>query len=76
MTVTIDNKSNHDQKIRRAHISAINVIKNAFDRNPENQARQDLLEKSEAYHLACLHRQWFSLSRRENERIIAQQKIR
>ena len=66
MTITVANKSAHDQKIRIAHVNAVRILKAEIEKTTGFE--RNLLERTEAYHLARLHNKWFSLGRKENER--------
>jgi len=72
MVITKDQKSVHDERVRRAHLSAIRILKAEIEKT--NGFERNLLEKTETYHLARLHNQWFGLGRRENENFIARKR--
>lgn len=69
MTIERANKELHDQKIRHAHLSAVRILKAEIEKT--QGVERNLLDRTEAYHVARLHNQWFSLGRRENENFIA-----
>ena len=58
-------KSMHDEKVRHAHLSAVRILKAEIEKT--NGFERNLLERTEAYHLARLHSSWFSSSRREKQ---------
>jgi hypothetical protein len=65
-------KSAHDEKVRTAHVNAIKILKAEIEKT--QGVERNLLDRTEAYHVARLHNQWFSLGRSENEKFIARKR--
>lgn len=72
MVISRQQKNAHDQKIRHAHLSAIRILKAEIEKT--QGVERSLLDRTEAYHVARLHNQWFSLGRSENENFIARKR--
>jgi hypothetical protein len=63
MEITIS-KQDQEQIVKEGHIDALIQIKNKPTSHPDQEAWND---ERERYHMAALHRRWFSSSRKEKQ---------